>query len=62
MDPEEDKDEEMEFQDAKRSLKAIYGHSDSESSADERRKMLHVMFRAHVQDSVPRGGGGCTFP
>jgi hypothetical protein len=34
----------MEFQDAKRALKAIYGHSDSESSDNEHRKMLHVMF------------------
>jgi hypothetical protein len=25
-------------------LKAVYGHSDSESSENERRKMLHVMF------------------
>jgi hypothetical protein len=35
----------MEFQDAKRALKALYGHSDSESSDNERRKTLHVMFR-----------------
>jgi hypothetical protein len=34
----------MEFQDAKRALKAIYGHSDSGSSDNERRKTLHVMF------------------
>jgi hypothetical protein len=34
----------MEFQDAKRALKAVYGHSDSESSDNERRKALHVMF------------------
>jgi hypothetical protein len=34
----------MECQDAKRALKAIYGHSDSESSDNERHKMLHVMF------------------
>jgi hypothetical protein len=35
MDPEEEKDEEM---------KSVYGHSDSESSYNERRKTLHVMF------------------
>jgi hypothetical protein len=34
----------MEFQDAKRALKAIYGHSDSESSNNKRHKTLHVMF------------------
>jgi hypothetical protein len=38
-------EEEMEFQDAKRALKAVYGNSDSESSGNERRKTLHVMFR-----------------
>jgi hypothetical protein len=37
-------EEEMEFQDAKRALKAVYGNSDSESSGNERRKTLHVMF------------------
>jgi hypothetical protein len=44
VDSQEEKDAEMEFQDAKRSLKAVYGHSDSESSDNERRKTLHVMF------------------
>jgi hypothetical protein len=34
----------MEFQDAKRALKAVYGHSDSESSDNERRRTLHIMF------------------
>jgi hypothetical protein len=34
----------MEFQDAKRALKAIYGHPDSESSDNECRKMIHVRF------------------
>jgi hypothetical protein len=41
---QEQKDAEMEFQDAKRALKAVYGHSDSESSDNECRKTLHVMF------------------
>jgi hypothetical protein len=45
VDPQEEKDVEMEFQDARRALKAIYGHSDSESSDNECRKALHVMFR-----------------
>jgi hypothetical protein len=44
VDPEEDKDEEMEFQDTKRVLRAVYDHSDSDSSTDEHRKMLHVMY------------------
>jgi hypothetical protein len=39
-----EEEEEMEFQDAKRALKAVYGNSDSESSGNERRKTLHVMF------------------
>jgi hypothetical protein len=34
----------MEFQDAKRALKAVYGHSDSESSDNDCHKALHVMF------------------
>jgi hypothetical protein len=44
VDPQEEKDVEMEFQDARRVLKAVYGHSNSESSDNERRKALHVMF------------------
>jgi hypothetical protein len=44
VDSQEEKDAEMECQEAKRALKAIYGHSDSESSDNEHRKMLHVMF------------------
>jgi hypothetical protein len=44
-DAQEEKDVEMEFQDAKRALKAVCGHSDSESNDNERRKALHVMFR-----------------
>jgi hypothetical protein len=35
----------MEFQEAKRALKAVYGHSDSESSDNEHHKTLHIMFR-----------------
>jgi hypothetical protein len=34
----------MEFHDTKRALKAVYGNSDSESSGNEHRKTLHVMF------------------
>jgi hypothetical protein len=44
VDPEEDKDKEMEFQDAKMALKTFYDHSNSESNVNEHRKMLHVMF------------------
>jgi hypothetical protein len=44
VDSQEEKDTEMEFQDAKRALKVVYGHSDSESGDNECRKMLHVMF------------------
>jgi hypothetical protein len=45
VDPEEDKDEEMEFKNAKRALKVVYGHSDFDSNNNECRKALHVMFR-----------------
>jgi hypothetical protein len=34
----------MGFQKAKRDLKAVYGHSNSDSSDNERRKTLYVMF------------------
>jgi hypothetical protein len=34
----------MEFQNAKRAIKVIYGHSDSESSDNERRKQLHIIY------------------
>jgi hypothetical protein len=44
VDPEEDKDDEMEFQNAKMVLKFVYGYSNFESSADEHRKALHVMY------------------
>jgi hypothetical protein len=42
--PEGDKEEEMEFQKAKRALKAIYGYSDTDSSDDEHRKQLHITY------------------
>jgi hypothetical protein len=42
-----EKDEEMEFQNAKRVLKAVYGHSDFESSDKEHHKALHIMFGVH---------------
>jgi hypothetical protein len=45
VDPQEEKDVEIEFQDDRRALKAVYGHSDSESSDNESRKALHVMFK-----------------
>jgi hypothetical protein len=44
VDSQEEKDAEIEFQDAKRALKAVYSHSDSESNDNERRTTLHVMF------------------
>jgi hypothetical protein len=44
VDSQEEKDVEMEFQDAKRAQKVIYGQSDSESGDNEHRKMLHIMF------------------
>jgi hypothetical protein len=57
-----EKGEELEFQDAKRVLEAVYGNSDSDSSDNERRKALHVMFGGflghyiptHRQDLAPR--------
>jgi hypothetical protein len=42
--PKEEKDDEMAFQNAKREMKAIYDHSDSESSDNDHRKALHIMF------------------
>jgi hypothetical protein len=44
VDPKEDKDEAMEFQNAKRVLKDIYDHSDSDSSTNKHRKVLHIMY------------------
>jgi hypothetical protein len=44
VDPEEDKDDGLGFQNAKRDLKAVYGRSDLESSDNERCKLLYVMF------------------
>jgi hypothetical protein len=44
MDPKEEMDEEMAFQNTKRELKAIYDHSDSKSSDNECHKALHIMF------------------
>jgi hypothetical protein len=66
VDPQEEKDAEMEFQDAKRALMAVYGHSDTESSDNERRKAIprHVRrFLGHHiqtchQDSASRDCGG----
>jgi hypothetical protein len=43
VDPEEDKDEGLGFQKVRRDLKAIFGHSDSESSDNERCKTLYVI-------------------
>jgi hypothetical protein len=43
----------MGFHKAKRDLKAIYDHSDSESSDNECRKMLYVMFEGSW-DITPR--------
>jgi hypothetical protein len=45
VDSQEEKDTDMEFQDAKKALKAVCGHSDSKSSDNESHKMLHVMFK-----------------
>jgi hypothetical protein len=44
VDSQEEKNAEMESQDAKRALKAVHGHSNSESSDNKHRKTLHVMF------------------
>jgi hypothetical protein len=66
VDPKVDKDEEMDFQDAKRTLNSIYDHSDSESSADKHRKVLHIMFGAPGRfppiTSSSRGGSGWACP
>jgi hypothetical protein len=34
----------MEFQNAKRAIKVIYDHSDSEFNDNERRKQLHIIY------------------
>jgi hypothetical protein len=44
VDPEVDKDGDLGLQRVKRDLNVVYGHSNSESSDKERRKMLYVMF------------------
>jgi hypothetical protein len=44
VNPEEDKDDGLGFQKAKRDPKVIYDHSDSESSDNEHCKMLYIMF------------------
>jgi hypothetical protein len=44
VDPEEDKDDGLGFQKAKRDLKVVYGHSDFEYSDNEHCKMLYIMF------------------
>jgi hypothetical protein len=44
VDPEEDKDDGLGFRKAKWDLKAVYGHSDSESSDNKHCKTLYVMF------------------
>jgi hypothetical protein len=36
--------EEMEFQNANRAIKVVYGHSDSKSSDNEHRKQLHIIY------------------
>jgi hypothetical protein len=45
VDPKEDMGGDLGFQRAKRDLKAIYGHFNSESSDNKHRKMLYIMFR-----------------
>jgi hypothetical protein len=44
VDPEDNKDEEMEYKDTKKVVKVVYDHFDSDSSTDEHRKTLHVMY------------------
>jgi hypothetical protein len=44
IDPEEEKDEAMALQNAKREMKVVYGYFDSESSNNEHHKALHVVF------------------
>jgi hypothetical protein len=41
---DKEKDKEMTFQDAKRALKVVYGHSDSDSDTNECCKQLHVLY------------------
>jgi hypothetical protein len=60
LDSQEEKDVEMEFQDAKRALKAIYDHSDSKSSDNERCKTLHVMLEALGPSRLGVSSRPCT--
>jgi hypothetical protein len=57
MDLEKERNEEMAFQNAKREMKAIYGHSDSKSSDNEHCKAPHVMFGRLLRNYVPGGSG-----
>jgi hypothetical protein len=41
---EGDEDEEMEFQNGKRVIKVVYGHSDCKYSENECCKQLHLMY------------------
>jgi hypothetical protein len=41
---EEDKEDVLGFQKARRDIKAVYNHSDSESNDNERHKMLYIVF------------------
>jgi hypothetical protein len=62
-DPEEDKEDGMGFQKAKRDLKAVYGHSDSESSDNEYvQRLLGHHLPSHHQELASRGGGGRACP
>jgi hypothetical protein len=60
MDLQEGKDAEMEFQDAKRALKVVYGHFNSEPNDNKCHKVLPVMFgdswaitSKHVVQTLP---------
>jgi hypothetical protein len=68
--PEGDKEEGMEFHNAKRAFEAVYGHSefDSDSSNNKRRKQLHIMYDGSSDITSKRiikmfalgGGSSCT--
>jgi hypothetical protein len=54
MDSDEEKDKEMALQNAKREIKAIHGHSDSESIDNEYHKALHVIFGGSLDSTIRR--------
>jgi hypothetical protein len=52
--PEDGKDEKLDYQDVKRALKVVYGHSDSDSITDD----VDGYHQYHVPKTRQKGTGG----